>query len=344
VKKSAESLLRLLNDILDLSKIEAGKMDIENIPFALRETLSALLRPIEIRAASRSLKVTFSVDDDVPDVVIGDPGRLRQILTNLAGNSVKFTETGGVSVHVQTQSIDPERLLARFSVRDTGIGIPLDKQAAIFEAFSQAERSTARKYGGTGLGLSISARLAELMGTRIELESEPGKGSTFSFTIALGMGGSASGEAAASHPAPVIIPEGLRILVAEDNPINQTLAVRMLEKYKHRVTLANNGVEALLILEHQTFDLVLMDVQMPEMDGVSATEAIRAKEHPGGARLPIVAMTACALKGDEARFLKAGMDAYISKPIHLPELLRAIAAARSNTGQPSLPQPSPARE
>jgi len=340
VQKSAESLVTLLNDILDFSKIEAGKLDIENIPFALRETLRAVLRPIEIRAASRSLQMTLSVDGDVPDMVRGDQGRLRQILTNLAGNSLKFTKTGGVSVHVQAQSIDSERLLARFSVRDTGIGIPLEKQAAIFEAFTQAERSTARKYGGTGLGLSISARLAELMGSRIELESEPGKGSTFSFTIALGIGGSASGEAAASHPAPIIIPEGLRILVAEDNPINQTLAVRMLEKYKHRVTLARDGVEALQILERQTFDLVLMDVQMPEMDGLAATAAIRAKEHPGGTHLPIVAMTACALKGDEARFLKAGMDGYVSKPIHLPELFRAIEAARSHSGQPSLSEPS----
>src|SRR6185295_18473629 len=192
VQKSAESLVTLLNDILDFSKIEAGKLDIENIPFALRETLRAVLRPIEIRAASRSLQMTLSVDGDVPDMVRGDPGRLRQILTNLAGNSLKFTKTGGVSVHIQAQSIDSERLLARFSVRDTGIGIPLEKQAAIFEAFSQAERSTARRYGGTGLGLSISARLAELMGSRIELESEPGKGSTFFFTIALGIGGSAS--------------------------------------------------------------------------------------------------------------------------------------------------------
>jgi signal transduction histidine kinase/DNA-binding response OmpR family regulator len=467
VRLSAESLLSIINDILDFSKIEAGKLDIDAVPFDLRESLGEAMEALAIRADQKGLELIYEVQPDVPEALVGDPGRIRQILVNLVGNAIKFTERGEILVTVAEKSSGADRTELHFAVKDTGAGIPADQQRKIFEAFSQADGSMARKHGGTGLGLSICARLAELMGGRIWVESEIGRGSTFHFTLRLAVqsqpaarpaplapeqlrdlsvlvvddnstnrrvlqgmlsrwgmrptgveGGRAAlhslelaknighpfplvlldghmpemdgfalaeeiqknpalagatimmltsaghlGDAARCRelgisaylvkpirqnelleaicrvlrraspksPAPLVTRHTLReerhrrhILLAEDNPVNQTLAVRLLEKRGYVVTVAANGRSALEALEKDRFDAVLMDVQMPEMDGFEATAAIRRNEKRTGGHIPIIAMTAHALKGDQERCLAAGMDAYISKPIRTSELFAAI--------------------
>jgi signal transduction histidine kinase/CheY-like chemotaxis protein len=496
VKLSAESLLAVINDILDFSKIEAGKLHLDSVPFPLRDSLGDTMKTLALRAQQKGLELACHVDPDVPDALVGDPGRLRQLVVNLVGNAIKFTDRGDVVVEVKTeephaktqrrkeeqeeqegqeeQDSPPSFLgvfaslreaLLHFSVRDTGIGIPAAKQRLIFEAFAQADASTTRQYGGTGLGLAISSRLVELMGGRIWVESEVGRGSTFHFTARLGlqgepaagpppppvalrglralvvddhatnrrilqdilgnwgmrptaveggraalaelrraavsgdpfplvlldammpgMDGFALAEQLARHPelggatvlmmssagrpsdaarcrrlniaacltkpvkqselldailtalgrppaerhepaAPPVPQEGrrgLRVLLAEDNAVNQTLAVILLQKEGHRVVVAGNGREALDALDRQPFDLVLMDVQMPELDGLEATAALRRKERATGTHVPVIAMTAHAMKGDRERCLQAGMDGYVSKPIQPQELWEAI--------------------
>ncbi len=483
VRKSADSLLALINDILDFSKIEAGKLSLDTADFDLRDTLGDALNTMALRASQKDLELACHIAPDVPDSLRGDPGRLRQILVNLVGNAIKFTERGEVVVSVSTkdqgqrpkeeQAQDSSSLvlgpssfvLLQFEVRDTGIGIPPDKQAKIFEAFEQADATTTRRYGGTGLGLAICTRLVEMMGGRIWVESAPGQGSIFHFTARFEVRAPAAAKPVPAQPArlrglPVLIvddnatnrrileemflqfqmrptavdngaaaleaverarhvgqpfslvvldghmpgmdgfdvaermrekpenyspvvmmltsggnagdlahcrqlriasylvkpvkqadlrkavltalgapaaeplppparqplePEWRRhILLTEDNPVNQKLAVCLLEKQGHTVTVAGNGKEALATLDKEAFDLVLMDVQMPEMDGFEATAAIRQKENATGQHLPIIAMTAYALKGDRERCLAAGMDGYISKPFHARELAAAI--------------------
>ncbi len=467
VRLSAESLLSIINDILDFSKIEAGKLDLESIPFDLRETLGDTMRTLGFRANQKGIELIFDVHHDVPEALLGDPGRLRQILINLVGNAIKFTERGEIVVTVLKDSESPHHASLHFSVKDSGVGVPENKQEKIFDAFSQADGSMARKYGGTGLGLTICRRLVELMDGRIWLESQPGYGSTFHFLIRLGLqdasavrpptvhpaqlrgmhvlivddnftnrrlledmltrwgmcpvaveGGHAAlqslREASASmHPFPLILLDGQmpemdgftlaalirqdpsqaatflimltsasqtgdaakcralgiaarltkpirqtelrdalcsllsektteivapntppvqplnrltprRILLAEDNIVNQALAVRLLEKHGFHVSVAPDGQSALDQLEKSSFDLVLMDVQMPIMDGFEATAAIRQKEKSSRAHIPIIAMTAHALKGDEQRCIAAGMDGYVSKPIRTIELFSEI--------------------
>lgn len=344
VKTSAESLLVLLNDILDFSKVEAGKLDIDTSPFSLRRTLRGVLKLLYIRSAGKAVELSLSVAEEIPDCLQGDAGRLRQILTNLVGNAIKFTERGSIAIAVDTETPAADQVLARFSITDTGIGIPPDKLALIFEPFRQADDSISRKYGGTGLGLSISSRLVELMGGSLEVSSQPGRGSTFSFTLPLRIDRPAGYAVLnASTPecdtcAPDI--EGLKVLLADDHLVNQKIAVRLLEKQGCSVTAVATGVEALKALANDDFDLVLMDVQMPEMDGLAATASIRAAEQGGSKHLPIVAMTAHALKGDRARFLASGMDGYVSKPIRRLELLEAI---RSALLQPARRSVSPER-
>jgi signal transduction histidine kinase/CheY-like chemotaxis protein len=467
VRLSAESLLSIINDILDFSKIEAGKLDIGAIPFDLRESLGEAMKALAIRADQKGLELIYEVQPDVPEALVGDPGRIRQILVNLVGNAIKFTERGEIFVTVEEQPADTDFSVIHFAVKDTGVGIPADQQRKIFEAFSQADGSMARKHGGTGLGLTICSRLVELMGGRIWVESETGQGSTFHFTLRLAVqshpnarpaplaperlrdlsvlvvddnstnrrvlqgmlsrwgmrptaaeGGRSALQALElakniGHPFPLVLLDGhmpemdgfalaeeihknpalagatimmltsaghlgdaarcrelgisaylvkpvrqnelldaiccvlrtasakdsaplvtrhtLReerhrrhILLAEDNPVNQTLAVRLLEKRGYRVTVVENGRAALEALEKDRFDAVLMDVQMPQMDGFEATAAIRRNEKRAGGHIPIIAMTAHALKGDQERCLAAGMDAYISKPIRTSELFAAI--------------------
>ncbi|MFL6210577.1 MAG: response regulator [Pyrinomonadaceae bacterium] len=473
VKSSAGSLLTLINDILDFSKVEAGKLDLDQVPFDLRYALADTVKTLAVRADQKKLELACHVLPDVPDRLVGDSGRLRQIIVNLLGNAIKFTTAGEVvaRVSVETRTADTARL--HFAVSDTGIGIPEEKQRVIFEAFSQADGTTTRRYGGTGLGLSISARLVELMGGSIWVESRVGQGSTFHFTANFGLSAAVAAEtnpaeyvslenlpvlvvddnatnrlilaellsswqmrptlvdsgAAAiealvaaqaadrayalvlldchmpemdgftlaeqikqrpelSNPSIMMLTSGgqsrdiarcrelgiaaylikpikqselldriltvldgkplghapavaaapgpelgnaaqpsdrsLRILLAEDNEVNQRLAVRMLEKQGHAIVVAGNGLEALAALERAAFDLVLMDVQMPEMGGFEATAALRLKEQETGQHLPVVAMTAHALKGDRERCLKAGMDGYVSKPIQAQKLKEEI--------------------
>jgi len=487
VKSSADSLLTVINDVLDFSKIEAGRLQLDPIEFRLRESLGETVSVLALRAQQKGVELAFRIDPQAPDALIGDPGRLRQILVNLVGNALKFTEHGEVVLEVTLESAPtPEAVWLHFRVRDTGIGIPTDKQNLIFEAFQQSDTSTTRKYGGTGLGLTISTRLVELMRGRIWVESELGKGSVFHFTAAfapqkeqgeavepapaglrsqtvlvvddnatsrsileemLGSWGmtprSADGAEAAltalrkarqagqpirlalldAHmpgldgfalaekilqgedllPAPdpprvvMLISAGqpgeaarcqdlglpyvpkppraarlqaavlsalsrpstetdglgaaspparpgsrsLRLLLAEDNPVNQLLALRLLEKRGHAVTVVGNGRQALEALRNHSFDLVLMDVQMPDMGGLEATAAIRDREKQTGGRIPIVAMTAHAMRGDRDRCLEAGMDGYLAKPIQPAELFNTIETlVRPARPEEAPPQPS----
>jgi len=467
VRLSGEFLLSIINDVLDFSRIEAGKLELESIPFDLRESLGETMKALGFRAHQKGLELIYEVQPNVSEALLGDPGRVRQILINLIGNAIKFTEHGEISVTVEEQSQGPGTTCLRFAVKDTGVGVPTDKQDMIFEAFSQADGSMARKYGGTGLGLTICVRLVEMMGGRIWLESRAGEGSTFFFTAQLGVQNARparpaplppeqlrnihtlivddnftnrrllhdmlsrwgmqpeavdDGRAAlqaletaksAGHPFPLILLDGKmpemdgftvaehirktpdmvratimmltsaghlgdaarcrelgisayllkpvrerdlfdaickvlnpspqkesvplvtrhmlretkhrwRVLLAEDNAVNRTLAVRLLEKRGYTVSVAADGRAALAAFEREHFDVVLMDVQMPEMDGFEATAGIRAKEKSTGGHIPIIAMTAHSLKGDQERCLAAGMDGYVSKPIRTNELFSTI--------------------
>jgi CheY-like chemotaxis protein len=502
VKSSADYLLAVINDILDFSKIEAGKLDLDPIDFNLRDHLDDTVTTLALRAHTKGLELACHVLGDVPDAPVGDPGRLRQILVNLIGNAVKFTSVGEVVVRVEMMNdecgmMNSDRnptslssvhhssfILLHFSVRDSGIGIPREKLGLLFQAFSQVDSSTTRKYGGTGLGLAISSQLVKLMGGRVWVESEPGRGSTFHFTARFGLSEGpaprqAPVELARARGLPVLVvddnatnrrilndlltqwglapalvesgrealaalhraaadgepfslvlldnmmPEmdgfmlaeeiqrhpglagstlmmlssadrrdntarcrelglaayltkpikrsellnaimtvvdgpagekvrmatgtrsaigpsarGLRLLLTEDNVVNQKLALRLLEKRGHTVVIAANGKEALEALERQAFDVVLMDVQMPEMDGFEATAAVRAKEKATGGHVPIVAMTAHAMKGDRERCLQVGMDGYISKPLQPSELFEAVeglAAAGAPSSECGIP-------
>jgi signal transduction histidine kinase/CheY-like chemotaxis protein len=476
IKISADSLLTVINDVLDFSKIEAGKLNLEPLDFDLRECIEETMKTLALRAHQKGLELACSVRPDVPKAVTGDPARLRQILVNLVGNAIKFTKQGEVAVDVTTETQAGDQVCLRFSVRDTGIGIPAGKQTKIFEAFAQADGSTTRQYGGTGLGLTISSQLVALMGGRIWVHSDVGRGSTFHFTAQFGVQRNSAAEAGqfagaervdleglhvlvvddnatnrrilegtltnwgmipvlvesgpkaltameraraeakpfslvlldchmpemdgfttaveikrrpeiadatiimltsagqisdcerrrslglaacltkpvkqsellstvirtlsksaissralvrptrATPPAPIGRERKLRVLLAEDNAVNQRLVVRLLEKRGHTVVIANNGREAIAAAESGDFDLALMDVQMPEMSGLEATREIRGREQDAGAHLPIIAMTAYAMKGDRERCLEAGMDGYVSKPIQVTELFKVIGA------------------
>jgi CheY-like chemotaxis protein/nitrogen-specific signal transduction histidine kinase/HPt (histidine-containing phosphotransfer) domain-containing protein len=502
VKKSADSLLAVINDILDFSKIEAGKLDLDDTEFDLRDSLGDTLNALAVRASQKGLELACHVAPDVPDALRGDPGRLRQVLVNLVGNAIKFTEKGEVVVDVRLQetasalpsengkagpapaSPQPGSCTLLFEVRDTGIGIPRDKQRLIFDAFSQADGSTTRRYGGTGLGLTISSRLIEMMGGKVWVESEVGQGCSFRFTARVGvqqgvaarpvpaepmrahglpvlvvddnatnrrileellvqmqmnpttvdsgppaldalararqmgepfalvlldahmpemdgfalaermqqepelarstimmltsggqpgdtarcrrlglaayltkpirqsdlrrailaaLGTSAPREEPVQRPSVPHAAEGrrLHVLLAEDNPVNQKLAVCLLEKQGHKVEVVDNGRAALARVQERSFDLVLMDVQMPEMDGFEAAAAIRAQEQGTGRHVPIIAMTAYAMKGDRERCLEAGMDGYVSKPFHIDDLCAAIEGLVPAAPLPTPPAPPP---
>jgi PAS domain S-box-containing protein len=333
VKSSGESLLEIINDILDFSKIEAGKMTLEATPFSVRQSFDETMRSISFRAHEKGLQFVYNIDRAVTDAVIGDAGRLRQILINLVGNAIKFTECGKVVVSVNEGLREAGSVELKFQVQDTGIGITSAQKEKIFESFSQADGSTTRKYGGTGLGLTISARLVEQMNGRLWVESVPGRGSTFHFNIRLGVQDSTTldsipenSEPESKEPDPSPAEKRhLRVLLAEDNLVNQRLAIRLLERRGFSVELATNGLEALGAMEKQSFDVVLMDVQMPGMDGLQAVTELRRREHRTGAHQPVIALTAHALVGDQQRCMLAGMDAYITKPIDKDELFSTIA-------------------
>jgi signal transduction histidine kinase/HPt (histidine-containing phosphotransfer) domain-containing protein len=352
VKDSAGALLRLLNDILDFSKVEAGKLTLESLPFPLRESLDGTLKILTVRAREKGVAVRSQVDAEVPDRVVGDVGRLHQILVNLVGNAIKFTEQGEVVVEVECAEADgrgpsrsDEAILLHMAVRDTGIGIPVEKHQAILEPFTQADGSTTREYGGSGLGLAIAKQLVALMGGHLWLESVVGQGSTFHCTVRLGID--------QAPPAPTRTLAGgdgatgptmrrpLQILIAEDHPVNQRLVTCLLEKQGHTVVVVGDGHAAVEAVAQHAFDLILMDVQMPDMDGLEATAAIRAQEQARGTHIPIIALTAHAMKGDQERCLAAGMDDYVAKPITANDLSSAIARRLGHGAGASLPAGAP---
>ncbi len=336
VSTCGDQLLSLINDILDFSKIEAGKLELETLDFDLPAAMEEASEIVSARADSKKLNFSCVVDPDVPSLLRGDPGRLRQVLINLTNNAIKFTEQGEVSVRASLEAQSEDHATVRFSVSDTGIGIEADRLDRLFRSFSQVDASTTRKYGGTGLGLAICKRLVELMGGEIGLESQPNRGSTFWFTINLEK--QSSGRASNStiaHTAETASPVGvstermrqLRVLIAEDNSVNNILALRLVQvKLGCRADAVTNGAEALEALGRIDYDVVFMDCQMPEMDGYEATRAIR---DPNSSVLnhgvTIIAMTAHAMKGDRAECIAAGMDDYITKPVNAKSLADAIA-------------------
>lgn len=341
VKQSAESLITIINEILDFSRIEAGKLAIETLPCDVRQCIAEAIATLELRAREKNLSIALEIASAVPERVLSDTVRLRQILLNLIGNAIKFTERGHIKVccELATPDTDVEHSSAialHFTVIDTGIGIAPEKHQSIFDAFSQEDGSITRRYGGTGLGLTISRRLIELMGGRIWVESEVGQGSRFHFTVRTGPMVEVQPVApvpdlkppASAIPEPELHP--LRILVAEDNPTNQTLLRMILSREGHDVVLANDGRQALAHYSEGGFDLVLMDMQMPEMDGLEATRAIRALEtERSWPAVTVVAITANAMQGDRELCLAAGMDDYLSKPVRPADLKSKIRALRS---------------
>jgi PAS domain S-box-containing protein len=388
VKASADALLHIVDDILDFSKIEAGKLEIEEVPFDLRQLLQDTLRAMELRARQKGLALGCDIPPGLPRIMKGDPGRLRQVLINLVANAIKFTAQGRVTVALSAGEEQDGRSEITFAVHDTGIGVPAEKQGMIFEAFAQVDGSTTRQYGGTGLGLAICRRLVILMQGRIAVHSEPGQGSTFSFTVPLwhtgvslvaplaplpllaehasvyhaapgggllvdedgaaagaglpaaataatdtAAGAVAEGSAAVAAPAAAERRRGLRVLLAEDNPVNQRLALRLLEKLGHQVTLVDSGLAVLERASRGAWDVILMDVQMPGLDGLAATRQIRMRELAHGGHVPIIAMTARAMAGDRERCLEAGMDDYLAKPVDSQQLRDMLARYQPDPGK-----------
>ena len=332
IRRSGDALLSIINNILDLSKIEAGATDLEYQPFELKRCVEGSLDLVSVDADKKGISAKCRFEDDTPAVILGDPTRLSQILVNLLGNAVKFTEKGEISVSVSGKRLEGENYEIHFAVKDTGIGIPKDKMGRLFQSFSQIDSSTTRKYGGTGLGLAISKKLVEMMKGKIWVESEAGSGTTFHFTIKV--------EKTLQEPINLIkldskfdarlhgsLDHQLSILLAEDNLVNQMVTQRMLNKLGYRADIASNGKEVLQALERQSYEVVIMDVLMPEMDGLEATREIRRRWPENGPK--IIAMTASVLKGDREMCLAAGMDRYISKPTRLVELKSALESCRN---------------
>ncbi|MCK9441786.1 MAG: PAS domain S-box protein [Methanothrix sp.] len=334
IRSSGDSLLSVINDILDFSKVDSGIVELESRPFVLKRCVEDSLNLVRTIASKKSLSLTYAIDKSTPQAIIGDPGRLQQILANLLSNAAKFTDKGAISVSVYGERLNGICHTIHFDVKDTGIGIPEENMSRLFQPFTQVDSSTTRRYGGTGLGLAISKKLVELMGGRIWVDSKLGNGSTFHFTILAdatttipvsGMKAETKGECGQAADQNL----SLRILLAEDNLVNQMVMLKMLNKLGYHADVAANGKEVLRFLEHQSYDLIFMDVQMPEMDGFETTRAIR-KLLSSGDQPKIIAITAYALKGDKERCLDAGMDDYISKPVKLEDLAEMMTKIRSN--------------
>ena len=325
-RRAGDNLLHIINDILDLSKVEASQLELERTGFSLNDLLEKVTEMVAVRAHEKGLALVCEIAPNVPTDLVGDPTLLRQVLLNLLGNAIKFTESGDVALRVMpdADSSDPGAL--RFTISDTGIGIPDEKLGAVFERFTQADSSTTRRYGGSGLGLTISKRLVELMGGRIWVESEVGKGSVFSFAVPLEIWAGARRQAAVptdTGPEPPL--PALHILLVEDSPDNRTITLAYLQDTPYRVEIAENGAIACEKFTAGHYDLVLMDRQMPVMDGLTATRAIRAWEQANPRPpTPIIALTASAFKGDQEQCVAAGCTAYLTKPIKQEVLLQAI--------------------
>jgi len=320
--KSADALLAILNDILDLSKIEAGKLSFENIAFDLSQIINDIVVLYSLKAEQQGVFMSQEFDSALPGALMGDPTRIRQIIVNLVSNALKFTDKGEVKIGVDVISSKANHVDLKVSVSDTGIGIPQGAQQTLFNAFTQADGSTTRKYGGTGLGLAIVSQLVEMMDGELGVDSVEGEGATFWFTATFQCTDTVVDVVTESIVSNEVTVLNAKILLVEDNPINQMVAQKMLEKLGLKAEQANNGVEALKLLGEQAYDLVLMDCQMPEMDGFDATREIRKLEIKSINQnvLPIVAMTANVMSGDRERCLEVGMDDYIGKPVQRDQL------------------------
>ncbi len=329
IRSSGQTLLDVLNDILDLSKIEAGRMDLEVLPFRLADTVREVVALLEVRAAARGLPLRLSLPASLPEVLCGDASRLRQILFNLVGNALKFTDHGSVSVALAHHPLDDGQASITLTVRDTGIGIAPEVLPRLFTRFSQADSSTARRYGGTGLGLAITREIVQLMGGQITVDSALGVGSCFTVVLAMPQGEMpARASSAGAAPLAALLPGqpqagGLRVLAAEDNGVNQILIKALVEGMGHFCDVVGNGIEAVRQVQAAHYDLVLMDIQMPEMDGEDATRAIRRLEPPVGT-IPIVAMTANVMPEQQASYLAAGMSAVVAKPLDVRQLAATL--------------------
>lgn len=326
VKDSASSLLTIINDILDFSKIEAGKLQLSHRNCSIRQLLERIEKLLSVSLEAKDLTLIIEIDEAIPDHVYADAERLRQILINLISNAIKFTpKGGGIIVLAEVENQTHEELVLNFAVSDSGIGIQSEKQKDIFDAFAQADTSVTREYGGTGLGLAIASQLVSLMQGKIQLSSKVGVGSVFSFSVTVGhrraldVMNSSELPTASHHPT-----NTLKILLVEDNAVNQKLAVNILGQVGHEVVVANNGIEALEQVECDTFDLILMDIQMPIMGGEEATAGIRSQESNPNHTVPIIALTAHAMTGDREKYLAAGMNDYVTKPINRKQLLGTI--------------------
>jgi len=341
VRSSAESLLTVINDILDFSKIDAGRLQLQPVEFGLRATLGNLLELLAPLASKKGVALTADIPAEVPDGLLGDPHRLRQILVNLVGNAIKFTARGTIAVSVRVDEQTADCATLRFSVADTGLGIPPEQHERIFDAFEQADGSRTRSHGGTGLGLAISAQLTELMGGRIWVESTVGQGSTFHFSARFGRIQGHVGRPAPNRSAEIgrtSVP--LRILVVDDNPVNRTVVSELLRKRGHTVVAVEDGREAVEVAAASAFDSILMDCLMPEMDGIAATKAIRVQEQASGAHVRIIALTASAMSHEMEACLAAGMDAYLGKPFQVAELLATVETRDTPVDTAEIPRPA----
>lgn len=335
VQVSGEKLLVLLNDLLDFAKVKEGKLELEVISFALRDMMSELHRIMKIKARKKGIQCIVHIDNDVPDRLYGDPRRLQQILTNLADNAVKFTKNGLIDITISVKQYQGNKVSLLFAVRDTGIGIPQEKINVIFHKFTQVDSSTTRKYGGTGLGLSIVKHLVEIMGGIVWVESSLGKGSSFYFIVGFEVSPVIPSVSSMGQQVHNIEPKkgsSLQILLVEDEFINQKVAMKMLTNQGHNVILASDGQQAIDAFVSEPFDIIFMDIQMPEMDGIQTTAAIREleKQSGEGRHVPIVAMTAYAMKGDRERLMACGMDEYISKPLDSSLLIEMLVKIFDN--------------
>lgn len=340
VQQGAESLLEIINQILDFSKIESGRLELETIDFDLWEVVGDTVKSLALRAHAKGLELAYHIAPEVPEVLLGDPVRLRQVIVNLVGNAIKFTERGEVVVDVAWEPIDNEELRLKFSVSDTGIGIPKDKQEHVFEAFTQADSSTTRKFGGTGLGLAISSRLVSLMGGKLRLDSEPGEGSTFSFVARFGLGDSLARKPRRLPPGAMA---GIDVLVVDDNSTNRKILAEMLRSWRMRPVLAESAAEALQILRQAAStgslpSLVITDVHMPEMDGLSLVEQIRKDESLAG--LPVIVLTSGDQRGETERLENLAIAAHLMKPVKQSDLLSAIQAALAKDLAPAPAAPA----
>jgi signal transduction histidine kinase/CheY-like chemotaxis protein len=333
-QESGHSLLAVIEDVLDFSRIEAGKLELRPEPFAPRVLLEPTVRLLAHAVRGRDLVVSCRFDADVPETLVGDPTRFRQVVVNLVGNAIKFTPRGEIALRVRREARDEAGVVLHVEVSDTGIGVAPDRREAIFHAFTQADGATTRQFGGTGLGLTISARLVDMMSGRIWMKEAPGGGSVFHFTARFDVAAVRAADAgpsadpAAAAPA---APAGLRLLVAEDNAVNRKYISTLLRRLGHAVTLAEDGAQAVAAWRDGDFQAVLMDVQIPVMDGLEAARSIRGEEAVRGGHVPIIALTAHAMAADRERCLAAGMDGYVSKPIQ-PE---ALAGDAPDRGEPA---------